>query len=302
MKKFNISSILITALAAFLVGIASFVTTPSNNCTNSTVMAAKKAKSVIKQNIHITAIGDSLTQGVGDGTKNQGYVGLIKQTIKKHHPKVKVATRNFGVGGNTSTQILTRVKSDPKIAADAAQADAIILTLGGNDIMHVVQKDPLNVTKKAVLQQAQLAASNLTQIIDQLRQSNAHAPIFVFGIYNPFYVLLPTVTTMQAVVGDWNDITKTAIKAQEDVYFVSVDQLLSKGSKKTQKAVARRIKDANQHTTVKASEKKKDQELLNPYLYKKDHFHPNHVGYELMTNALYKVMDKHESQWLYQEQ
>lgn len=291
-------------------------------CTsNPTVVSAAKKKIAtkpkMKKKIVITAIGDSLTYGVGDGAKDQGYVGLIKKDIQKKYKNVKVVTHNYGVSGDTSAQILKRVEENKKMKQDIQVSDAVVMTMGGNDIMHVIQKDATNVTTQAVNDQAQVMGQNLNQIIALVRQSQSQVPVFVIGLYNPFYVLVPTIDSMQTAVANWNDNTKNVLKMNVDSYFVPVNGVLTKGDKKTQKIIQKRLKavaqekkktvsssssssDATDFTAVTVKNDRK-KELVNPYLYKKDHFHPNHTGYIKMTNQLYQVMSKHKSLWLYQE-
>lgn len=312
MKKFWQISLLV---ALFCLGFS--VVAPTFSSAPTYVQAAKKktSKSKAKKKIHITAIGDSLTYGVGDGAKAHGYVGLIQKTIEKKYPKTTVVTHNYGVSGDTSGQILKRVQENKKLQKDVRRSDAVVMTMGGNDIMHVIEKEPTHVTTQAVEAGAQTMGQNLNQIIALLRQAQRKIPIFVIGIYNPFYVLVPTVTTMQTAVRNWNDNTKNVLKLNIDSYFVPVDQVLTKGDKKTQKIINRRLaavakekkttakSTADDETDFTAVEVKNDKnkELVNPYLYKKDHFHPNHKGYVRMTNELYQVMTKHKSLWLYQD-
>ncbi|MFD1671612.1 GDSL-type esterase/lipase family protein [Agrilactobacillus yilanensis] len=305
---------LLLSLFSLSLGVLSPVI--SATVTDTVYAAKKKTKKTpkVKKKIQITAIGDSLTYGVGDGAKNHGYVGLIKKTIEKKYKSVTVVTHNYGVSGDTSAQILKRVQENKKLQEDVKNSDAVVMTMGGNDIMHVIEKDPANVTTQAVSAQAQTMGQNLNQIISLVRQQQSEVPVFVIGLYNPFYVLVPTVTTMQTAVANWNDNTKNVLKMNVESYFVPVDSVLTKGDKKTQKIINKRLKavakeKASSSTssssttdftavTVKNDTKK---ELVNPYLYKKDHFHPNHTGYVRMTNQLYQVMTKHKSLWLYQK-
>lgn len=285
------------------------------------VLAAKKkaktaSKKTEKKQVTLTAIGDSLTYGVGDGANNHGYVGLIQTKLSKSYDSLKVKTHNFGVSGDTSGQILSRVTKDTTLKQAVQQSDAIILTMGGNDIMHVIQKDPTHVTTAAIAKQAQTMGQHLNEVIALLRQYNSDIPIFVFGLYNPFYVLMPTVDTMQTAVHNWNDNTKNVLRMNKQCYFVPVDGVLTKGDAKTQTEINKRLKAVKKekkqssatNTATSASDivgsqgtKGTKKELVNPYLYKKDHFHPNHKGYVRMTQQLSKKMTQYRKYWLYQE-
>lgn len=88
----------------------------------------------------MVAIGDSLTHGVGDETNKEGYVSLVANQIQQatKHP---VKTANFGVTGDTSVQITKRVQKQKPLQQQLAKADIVTLTVGGNDLMAVLQNN-----------------------------------------------------------------------------------------------------------------------------------------------------------------
>ncbi len=59
------------------------------------------------------ALGDSLTEGVGD-TTGQGLCSLLAQSLTNDYG-YEVDYKNFGVSGNTSNQILKRMKEDEEL-------------------------------------------------------------------------------------------------------------------------------------------------------------------------------------------
>src|SRR5690625_2777462 len=66
----------------------------------------------IQRDVDIVAIGDSLTQGVGDVTNEGGYIGILDKTIN-HQEKI-VSFENFGKAGHRTDQLLKRL-DDPEI-------------------------------------------------------------------------------------------------------------------------------------------------------------------------------------------
>ena len=63
---------------------------------------AKESNQEAKQQLHyinLVAIGDSLTQGVGDPTQRGGYVPLLAQNLKQNQHIRSVQTQNFGKSG-----------------------------------------------------------------------------------------------------------------------------------------------------------------------------------------------------------
>lgn len=226
----------------------------------------------------LTAVGDSLTHGVGDTTNQGGYVPLIAQDIEVE-TNMKVTTSNFGVTGDTSTQIMKRVKNDQQLIKQLKRADVITMTVGGNDLMHVLQSNLLDIKTKDVTKGINKFQKHLRQLVAAVRKDNPKAPLYIFGIYNPFYVYFPNVTKMQTSVHDWNDSTKKTIGKMDNTYYVDIDSVLTKGDGSS---------SASATNAAKA---------VNRLIYGKDHFHPNNAGYVRMTKQLWDVMEESESSW-----
>ncbi|MCI1283232.1 MAG: SGNH/GDSL hydrolase family protein [Lacticaseibacillus songhuajiangensis] len=228
--------------------------------------------------IHLAAVGDSLTHGVGDTTHQGGYVPLIAQDMQVATNR-KVATSNYGVTGDTARQIQKRVRTQKKLQTSVKNADIITMTVGGNDLMHLLQKNMLSINTKDVTKGINTFQKHLTSLISDVRALNPNAPIYVFGIYNPFYVYFPNITKMQTSVQRWNKQTQKTLATLNKVYYVDIDSVLSKGNGQK-----------------KASSAKK-QKAVNNLIYGKDHFHPNNAGYEQMTTQLWDVMKTTEGKW-----
>ena len=92
-----------------------------------------------KDSINFVAVGDSLTEGVGDTTKQQGYTKRTAKQISKKY-NVKVDTSNYGKAGDRSDQILARIKANAQAKKDIKNADVITLTVGGNDLQQTLFK------------------------------------------------------------------------------------------------------------------------------------------------------------------
>ncbi|MDO1605393.1 SGNH/GDSL hydrolase family protein [Lactobacillus sp. YT155] len=230
----------------------------------------------LKSEIKLVAVGDSLTEGVGDTTKKGGYVNLIKEKIQKNYD-TKVKTENFGIAGETSLQINKRVTKDPKLQKSLKDADVITLTVGGNDLMHILKAKGLALSKKDVSSGTDTFEDNLNDLIVNIRRYNSKSPIYLYSIYNPFGISIKEVKYMNTAVKNWNSFSKQTVSENYNVHFVNVDKLLS-----------------NPKKTIK----NKDGEAQNPYLSTDDYFHPNNKGYQLMTDELYKQMMKSREDWL----
>ncbi|WP_179395478.1 SGNH/GDSL hydrolase family protein [Lacticaseibacillus absianus] len=233
--------------------------------------------------LQLTAIGDSLTHGVGDETNSGGYVALIKTDLERSGDYT-VTTQNYGVTGDTSTQIQKRVDQQSKLRASVKTADILTVTVGGNDLMHVLQDHFLDITKQDVAEGNAAFQKRLATLIGTLRAMNPTAPIYVFGIYNPFYVYFPQLTAMTDSVTQWNAATKKTLAKVTDAYYVDIDAVLTKGG-------------ATQTDKATKSSLKKALAGGNPLIFTQDHFHPNNAGYAKMTSQLWAVMQSSQKAW-----
>jgi len=241
-----------------------------------------------KEVIHYTAIGDSLTEGVGDSTNSGGFVPLVANDLKEKFQLNGVQVDNFGKNGDRSDQIRKRIKKQTAIQKGLATADLITVTVGGNDLMKVISGDIFNLTIETFKQPLKAYQKELTKLLTEIRKYNKTAPIYVLGIYNPFYLYFPDITEMQQIVDNWNTRTKETVMAQRKMYFIPINDLLYKG-----KGDEVGIVGEGDATTASSTG-----DSLNNVLYEEDRFHPNNLGYQLMASAVRDEMIKTQKQWL----
>lgn len=245
-------------------------------------------KTETKEVIHYTAIGDSLTEGIGDLTNSGGFVPLVARDLQEHYKLNGVQIDNFGKNGDRSDQILKRIKNDKDIQNGLASADIISLTVGGNDLMKVIRGDVFSLTKNSFTKPLQNYQKEVKKVLEEIREYNEEAPIYVLGIYNPFYLYFPEITEMQEIVDSWNDGTKEIVEADKNAYFIPINDLLYKGSGGEVGIVS------NDDATSNSS----DQDIKNNVLYEEDHFHPNNLGYQIMASAVREEMIQTQDEWL----
>ena len=241
----------------------------------------KKSGTVKKQAFTYVAIGDSLTQGVGDTTNQGGFVPLLAQSLT-NETDFEVKAINYGASGNTSSQILSRMQEKKEIGKDLKQARLMTLTVGGNDLRKAVLEDTSNLDLDRFDKPAKRYVKNLKQIIDLARKDNPDLPIYVVGIYNPLYLNFPDLTDLQTVVDQWNQRTEQTLAAYKDVYFVPVNDLLYKGI------------DGKSGVTEWEQGK---ETVTNDALYDEDSFHPNNTGYEIMKEAVLERIHATKKNW-----
>lgn len=281
MKKKSIWIIgLIILLVAISGGAYYFVHNNQSQVTETkTVKKTKPKKKVIpkKKNISIVAIGDSLTQGVGDSKSvGGGYVTRLTQKVQSKY-KVKAESHNYGVSGDTSQQIMARIKSDQKMHQDLPKADIITVTVGGNDFMHLLQRKGLDLTAGEIADEQVQFDKRLNQLLTDIRNYNSKAPIYLIGIYNPFSIYLSNVKNAKVAFINWNKGSAKVANKFNDTHFIDINNLYQP------KGITKKIQKTGS----------------NPYLYKKDHFHPNGTGYDMMTDKVFEEVNGTTKEWLY---
>ncbi|MGT2911742.1 SGNH/GDSL hydrolase family protein [Streptococcus cameli] len=245
------------------------------------VLTSRDYKPQKVQSFHYVAIGDSLTQGVGDTTNQGGFVPLVAQSLINDYG-YQVSYDNFGISGNTSNQILKRMKQEKQIATSLKKADMMTLTVGGNDLRKVILDNIVRLELKTFDKPITRYQKRLLEIIALARKNNPDLPIYVLGIYNPFYLNFSEMTEFQIIVDNWNQATEETVSDLENVYFVPIHDLLYEGID-DEEGLEQTI-DSNAN-------------LINEVLYKEDNFHPNGTGYEIMKRAVLEKISETKENW-----
>ncbi|WP_034550045.1 GDSL-type esterase/lipase family protein [Carnobacterium funditum] len=270
-----VRSFLITCL---ILAIGTFIVFQGLNLVmNKDKIQENKQSANPKQTIHFLAIGDSLTKGVGDSTQNGGYVPLVANQLKETRGIDNVTTKNYGITGERSDQILKRVQQQEDLQVDIKRADIIVLSAGGNDLVQTFKKEKLKINQESFLQPEKKYKNNLSMILKKLNKQNPKAQIYVFGLYNPYDSLFPEMTEMKDILLSWNTATKLIAEENKATYF-SLSSLFNGAERPT-------ISKIN-----KSSEKIDTSSLL----YEEDLFHPNDKGYQLIANELYRAIIDHK--------
>ncbi|QXE01225.1 GDSL-type esterase/lipase family protein [Terribacillus sp. DMT04] len=197
----------------------------------------------IKEDLHITAIGDSLTQGVGDKTDKGGYVGILQQTFEQTEDRVKID--NFGKRGNRTDQMLKRME-DPVISASLENADVVLITIGANDIMKVTKDHFTNLDYDDYSKAMPAYEERMKEIFQKIDTLNPDAEVYLIGFYNPFEENFPELKEqLGTIIKEYNSIGEKIAQNEEQHYIETVDLF--------QNETANLLSD--------------------------DYFHPNEIGY-----------------------
>jgi len=303
-KRFKI---LIAFIVVAIIGIVTFFwfkqTQPSVK--NATPQRAAKLAKV--KHINLVALGDSLTEGIGDDKGEQGYSGRIAKKIDTQY-NVAVTMSNFGKSGDRSDQIQKRLNSQPKFQQAVKRANVIVLTSGGNDLQqsllkNVFAKSPTDLTAAVVSDQTAYQ-TNLTRLFHDIRTYNNQAPIFIFGNYNPLFVHFPQRKDLNQDVTLFNTINRHVAKQDKNSYYVGAFDLTF-GQYRTKKmrqsldqqAVKKDTENPNNNQAMTAT-LMGETHVKNTWISQIDNYHPNNTGYNYMTTQLYQAMRKEQEKWL----
>ena len=236
--------------------------------------------------LRISAVGDSLTEGIGDTTHTGGYVPLIQTDLSENFPIEVVQADNFGKSGDRSDQILKRIKKNDEMRESIEKADVILLTVGGNDLMKVITSQIFNkISLKKFVTPREKYQKQLEKLYTEIRAINPDAPIYQLGIYNPFYKSFSEIVEMQEIVDFWNEGSREFVEDQENAYFVPINDEIYNG-----------LPDPVEVTDSTAEVATKD--LINDLISEEDSFHPNNLGYQIISNAFRAKMESTKEEWL----
>ncbi|MFS7002781.1 SGNH/GDSL hydrolase family protein [Carnobacterium maltaromaticum] len=263
---------------------------------SKTTIIENKGKEISSEQIktkelNLVAIGDSLTEGIGDSTGRGGYVPLVAELLESKDEIETVSTSNYGISGNRSDQILKRIKKDEKLQNDVKKADVIVLTVGGNDLMKVVRSTLLKVKEDSFIKPQKEYKERIEETFKELRSLNSDAPIYVFGIYNPFYLYFSEITEMQDIVDSWNETTQSVVEEEQKAHFIPINDILYKGGNQPE------LSEDQKDTIDSSVNDKKESKVFNDLLFEEDNFHPNDSGYELMAQSLFDEMMASRKEW-----
>ncbi|MFD1064595.1 SGNH/GDSL hydrolase family protein [Oceanobacillus locisalsi] len=203
------------------------------------------------EDVEIVTLGDSLTQGVGDSTNQGGYVGILDRTLQAFDTDIHFT--NFGKRGNRSDQLLKRLEEEPEITDALEEADIVIMTIGANDIMHVLKENIMDLEINYFNEEQSFYEDRLNDIFDEIRSVNDDASIYLLGIFNPFKNYFEDIPELDQIVLNWNDTGREIVSQNENSTFVPIDDLFD-------------------DTTVN--------------LFADDNFHPNYDGYYVMAERI----------------
>ncbi len=203
----------------------------------------------IPKRIHVIGLGDSLTQGVGDELKNEGYFGRVTSRMSDWKGVKDVDASNLAKRGRRSDQLIDQL-GEIEIQSSIKKADLIYLTIGGNDIMKVFKSNLFNLKTEPFYVELGKFENRLDELLTIIRDLNGDAIIVVAGLYNPFSIVTDESNEFEDIIDDWNEAIEVRTIMAGKSCFVPVVDLF----------------DSNDNM-----------------VYHTDFFHPNAKGYDAMA-------------------
>lgn len=205
----------------------------------------------------IVALGDSLTKGTGDAT-SKGYAGHVRDRVDTWDDR-DVSLINMAVNGYTTSQLLTQIEQQNGVILSIQQADAIVMTIGANDLY-----TPGEEVLPEVMEQAMSdALARIDAIFQALTGLNTDARILYTGLYHPMREI-DWEGELSSILHEWNYSVQKLAESYEQVVFVPAYDLFGRQGEQ--------------------------------YL-SSDHYHPNEEGYKRMAARIVQVLEEdwHES-------
>lgn len=211
----------------------------------------------VPSNLNVVAIGDSLTAGVGDTENNGGYVGDVSDLLQKEENISSVDLANFGVKGHKTTDLL-KVLQKKEVLEKLREANIILMTIGGNDIMKVTQNHIMNLDLKPYRDEQPFFEKRMNKIFQTVRTANSDAVIVYTGLYNPFKLMLPELGEIDTIIEEWNRTSSAIVIEDGNAIFIPIEDIFSRNS-------------------------------IENLLYT-DEFHPSETGYSLIADRVYSYL------------
>ncbi len=165
---------------------------------------------------------------------------------------------NLAVSGRRSDRLLKQLE-EPETQNYIKNADFVVFTIGGNDIMKIVKRDLFNLKMEAFYDELEQYSNRLNEIFTIIRTLNSESIIIVGGLYNPFTIVTDEETGFEEILSDWNDAIEVQTELDGKSCFVPVTDLFNSNSN---------------------------------LVYHTDFFHPNAKGYEEMANRYIEKIDE----------
>lgn len=249
----------------------------------------------------LVALGDSITRGYGLADDEKSYVEILTE-------EGNFKSDNFAVNGRTSTVLLEDLqKPSEKEKSALEQADYIVMSIGGNDMLYLLDKlvngalpsdsaeNPAETVQNLVDMAGKLTAENMTsdisyykstveKVINILREMNPNAEIVMQTVYNPFKPIFVVAPIMFADMKDDIDGAYERVEGCINGFNTALFELSEKYG----------FKIADVSKDFRESDKKYiNMSLSNPDI------HPNAAGHRRIAEIIEQTIDPDKTIFTY---
>jgi lysophospholipase L1-like esterase len=170
--------------------------------------------------LRVVILGDSVARGTGD-TSGLGIGGTLDRELRDRKQPFR-ATVNLGVNGARTTDVLRQLEH-ANVRAIVADANAIVLSVGGNDLWGEMRGGPPKGDPEALMDDV---ADRTESIVADLRAANPNARIFVIGLYNPFPGT-PAGPAVSMAVQRWNAELTTRLAGDPAAFVIPIADIFA---------------------------------------------------------------------------
>ncbi|HEX8169643.1 MAG TPA: GDSL-type esterase/lipase family protein [Thermoanaerobaculia bacterium] len=132
----------------------------------------------------VVIVGDSVAHGAGDETRRGGIGAWLRGAD----------VVNLGVDGARTANVL-RVLATQRARAAVRRADAVVLSIGGNDLFGDSRARLVSLVAPRLAMR--VVNARVAAVVARVRRENDRARIYVVGLYNPY---------ARSSLGPWIDV------------------------------------------------------------------------------------------------
>ena len=183
-------------------------------------VGSTKLSSKIANSFQLLILGDSIAKGTGD-EKGQGFSSYLPESFKNDTSK-ETLLNNAGIDGLESLGLLEQLQTK-RLDKTIADADFILVSIGGNDVKSILSLNDLAKEDQFKLRQDSYLA-NLKQTLKTLRTANPNAIVIFLGLYNPYEIASNVENT--SLLNTWNYNTQQLVEEDGKAIFIPTHDLL----------------------------------------------------------------------------
>lgn len=174
--------------------------------------------------LRVVIIGDSLARGTGDQS-GKGIPGNLEDEFRQRGVTAEV--KNYGVAGATTSDVEGKLQ-DETIRNDLSNADAIVLSVGANNVFQDPESRARAIRDRDAY--AQEILEQVTGVVAKIRAINPDAEIILLGGYNPFpdHPLSGGITRY---VKRWDKLLNKRFEADALIDVVKTSDIIDSASK-----------------------------------------------------------------------